>query len=365
MLFSPKPKKSLKDIFDREKEVTELRNSLDSPLVTVYGLRRMGKTSIIKAVLNDSNVPYLYLNMRKFESRSYISYKDFLKLLQDEVNSKIKSKRMEALKNFLRGITGVSIEGIKVYFSWKSERKVDFSSILDALNEWAESKGERLTIVIDEAQELIKLYGYTLLPSLAYAYDELEHLNFIITGSEVRVFSKFLKIEDPESPIYGRAIVKISLNPFDRDTSIKFLKEGFKEHGIDFKKAEEVYEELGGNPGWLTYYGYIAVKKGFQNAMKETKKIARKLLRQEFENFLMEGGRVGSRERYVKVIRTCKEGCSWSDVKLALETLEGREVNDYTVHKVISNLLDYSFLVKTDEKYKVADKLIVEALEGG
>lgn len=299
--------------------------------------------------------------MRKFSGKRYIVYKDFLITLEEEINSKIKRSKFALLKDFLKNVRGVEIAGVRVSFSWGERERTEFSRILDALNEWAESRGEKLTIVIDEAQELIKLNGYSLLLSLAYAYDHLHHLNFIITGSEIRVFNKFLKLEEPRAPLYGRVVEKIVLEPFDKDTAIAFLKQGFKEHDIEFKNAEEVYQELGGNPGWLSYYGYIAVKHGFENAMTKTKEAAKKLLREEFENFINEGSR--DREQYIRVIRACRNECRWSDVKFALETLKGRRINDRTVKIIIDNLIDYSFLIKSGDRYRVTEKLLVEALE--
>ncbi|MEM1621070.1 MAG: hypothetical protein QW536_03780 [Metallosphaera sp.] len=40
-------------------------------------------------------------------------------------------------------------------------------------------------VVIDEAQELRKVRGVNLLPSLAYAYDNLRNVKFILGGSEM------------------------------------------------------------------------------------------------------------------------------------------------------------------------------------
>lgn len=90
-------------------------------------------------------------------------------------------------------------------------------------------------------------------------------------------------------------MVEIEVGPFNEEDAIRFLKEGFRQYGMDFKGGEEVYEELGGNPGWLTYYGYIHVKKG-RDSLEETKAHVRRLLTREFCNFLREGGY--SPERY-------------------------------------------------------------------
>jgi len=345
----------LKDIFDRENEIKLLKNSLDSPLIVIIGLRRTGKTSLVKSVLNSLKVTYLFLDMRKFENREYIVYKDFIKTLEREVN-RIARRHKDLLSHFR--ISGVQIMGVSLNFEWGKE-KAELSDIFESINEWAEEKGKTVYVIIDEAQELIKLKGYDVLPSIAYAFDNLKHLSFIITGSEVRVKDKFLKLENEGSPLFGRAHVEINISPFDRETAIKFLEEGFKEQGINFTNAEKVYEMLGGNPGWLTYFGYTYTKHGNEDkAFSETKRYAKRLLTREFCSFLREGGR--DKKRYLRVIETCKEGCSWKDIKNSLEALEGREINDGTVGEIINNLLEYSFLIKEDKKYVLADKLLGE-----
>ncbi len=129
--------------------------------------------------------------------------------------------------NYLKFVRGVQLFGFSISFSW-SKDKVEFSDLLNALNDWGKDRGERVIVVLDEAQELIKLKGYNILPSIAYAFDNLRNLTFIVMGSEVRVKSKFLKLEDANSPLYGRAFLNVRVNPFDKDTAIKFLVEGFQ-----------------------------------------------------------------------------------------------------------------------------------------
>jgi hypothetical protein len=64
--------------------------------------------------------------------------------------------------------------GFSVSFGWGKE-KVELSDLFSELNDWASEKGETMHIVIDKAQELMKLRGYSILPSIAYAYDNLKN----------------------------------------------------------------------------------------------------------------------------------------------------------------------------------------------
>ena len=117
----------------------------------------------------------------------------------------------------MKRIKGVSIS-ISVSFSWNKEERTEFVDLLK--------------IIGGRTKVLENMRDYDLLPAIAYAFDHLDNPSFIITGSEVRVF-KFLRVNDPRSPLYGRAFSEIQLKPFDKETAISFLKKGFEEFGID------------------------------------------------------------------------------------------------------------------------------------
>src|SRR5208337_4283463 len=67
MLFGKDPKESVTDLFDRKKEVRELEDALrlGERLNVVYGVRRTGKTSLIRAVLNEKEWPYAFIDARE------------------------------------------------------------------------------------------------------------------------------------------------------------------------------------------------------------------------------------------------------------------------------------------------------------
>ncbi len=55
MLFDIRPKSSRSDLFDREDELREFDRAVDHgrPLTLVLGIRRIGKTSLVKAFLRE------------------------------------------------------------------------------------------------------------------------------------------------------------------------------------------------------------------------------------------------------------------------------------------------------------------------
>ncbi len=223
MLFDLRPKDTKSDLFDREIElskVIEYVGRLGLPITLVLGFRRVGKSSLILVAIRELGLPSIYIDLRKFEERQYLSYRDFVLELQREVNNL--TSRFPGLIDFLRNISGVSIMGNQVLFSWKGSGRVSLASLLDALNDWA-SNG--VVIVFDEAQELVKARGgFNVLPVLAYAYDNLRRIRFIVSGSKMGLLYRFLRIRDPESPLFGRAMGVVELSPFTRDQAVEFLR---------------------------------------------------------------------------------------------------------------------------------------------
>ncbi len=104
-------------MFDRDDEVKSLRASLNEPLIVIFGLRRVGKSSLIRAVLNEyAPNNYFYIDLRRFEESGYVSYRDFVKALEDSINARVRSRRLLNILSRIRG--GVSISGFRVSFSW-------------------------------------------------------------------------------------------------------------------------------------------------------------------------------------------------------------------------------------------------------
>lgn len=71
MLFNPRPKERIEELFDREEEIKLLTNAVATPLTLLLGVRRVGKTSLLKSFLNSLEVPYIYLDLRALEDAGF------------------------------------------------------------------------------------------------------------------------------------------------------------------------------------------------------------------------------------------------------------------------------------------------------
>jgi Archaeal ATPase. len=58
VLFGERPKTNRSDLFGRERELNELKEKIDKPLLLLTGIRRIGKTFMLNLFLNESK-PFL------------------------------------------------------------------------------------------------------------------------------------------------------------------------------------------------------------------------------------------------------------------------------------------------------------------
>ena len=364
MLFSPEPKNRREDLYDREKELKELdvflRGNL-GPMALLLGLRRTGKTSLLKVSLSEFKGPTITVDMRKIEEKGTISYRDFMGLFQEGINNITKSWKstiIEALKR----VRGVEISGFKVYLAWGGKNRVTLTDLLDKLNDAASEIGARIVIAIDEAQELIKAAGFRIDRALAYAYDNLKSIKFVLTGSRIGLLYRLIGVDNPKAPLFGRAMWEIKLSYFNRDQSMDFLMKGFEELNIkaSMNEIEEAVEELNGIPGWLSLYGYYRIKKKHKEALNEVKQTAEAMIISEAENFLKI--RPQARARYIEILKAVALGCDrWSIIKKRAESALGEPIPPKNYTEILNNLVAAGLIDKKDNKYIIPDRLMRNA----
>ena len=234
MLFDPRPKERREELYDREEEIEKIKEYVQRyPFTIILGMRRVGKSSILKVVINEIK-PAVYIDARKlhFESGGWITSESLIRSLEKEINS-MDSSIKRALKYVLQNVEGVSFAGMKIKF----DKNAKLGNILESLNNYG-----RIVIAIDEAQ-YFRFYGHRggkeILSLISYAYDNLRNINFIFAGSEVGLLHDFLGIENYDSPLYGRVYGEITVKPFEREVAKNFLIAGFEELKIKIDNPEK------------------------------------------------------------------------------------------------------------------------------
>ena len=123
---------------------------------------------------------------------------------------------------------------------------------------------------------------------IAYLYDNLRNVKIVLTGSKVGLLYRLLRIDDPDSPLFGRPIWRFEMGYFTHEDARRFLYKVFEDVGIDIsdEEVDDVLNRLGNVPGWLSYYGYLRIQGyGHDETLDETRSYAAKLVKQELENF--------------------------------------------------------------------------------
>jgi AAA+ ATPase superfamily predicted ATPase len=306
MLFDPEPKRSKKDFYDREEELRELLEAMRrEKLVVIQGIRRLGKSSLLNVALAEGGLPFLRLDLREiYFTQGSLSRFQLYRALSQELS---RLSRTHRLASWLERVRGVRIGGFEVQLDWR-ERGAPLPELLRALDGWASSRGERVILAIDEAQYL-RMAGRTRYDGLlAWAIDNLDHLAFVLTGSQVGLLHDFLGTEEPRSPLYGRYARVLNLRRLSREEALDFLRRGFEEAGVRAPELEEVVDCLDGLIGWLTLYGHTCVSEG-RAELERFLRMAAGLAAEESRKVLK-----GS-DRYGVVLRAVAEGATrWSEI---------------------------------------------------
>jgi len=206
--------------YDREKELEVLQDLSGIPdksvIAVIIGMRRVGKTELIKQFFKDKKGIYLYVDNEK------------------------------TLKNLIEEFS----KTLSLELSLPSYVKADsFEDILKIM--FDESRNKKIIIAIDEFQRFLSIYP-SFITQLQKYFDlnvEKSNLFIIISGSAIGMMKKIF--EDKKAPLLSRAHNTIYLKPF----SFKTMSEILNNYGIvDLEHKVEFYSIYGGMP---RYYVFI------------------------------------------------------------------------------------------------------------
>ncbi len=335
--------------------ISELRDPL-TRMIVIKGIRRVGKSSLMRVALSELNIPYLLIDLRASGS---FSPDDLYAYLGEEI-SRLLTKNKSLIKVLSR-LEGVEIAGLK--FDLTERRLSALGRVLNELGKWASSNGSKIILAFDEAQDLRLIRGFDKF--LAHIYDYQEGIKVLLAGSEIGLLDRLLGKGNPRAPLFGRAIAEIGIGRLDYDKSRDFLMKGFQQEGIraSDREVEEVVDKLDGIIGWLSYYGYYRIRMGHEKALKTTLKEGSRLAASEIDRFL--AIRQAARRRYVEVLRILSKPSRWSEVKRGLVISLGINISDKQVSNYLNELLEYGFIMKKDNLYEIADPLLAEAVRRG
>jgi len=351
-----------------EVELDQFRKFIDhSPFILIKGLRRIGKTSMIYTAMNEFKLKGVLFDLRALPYEGKIDTADFLTMICGSINRFIDNNKGigKTLLDFLGKLEGIQIAGNGIILKREGKSVPDLLEIFEMFEKTAQKKDERIFLIFDEAQELRRVAKYRMDRFMAYIYDRFENVSLIVTGSEIGVLDEFLRLNDSDAPLYGRAIDEINLKPFSRDQSSEFLIKGYKEYEIEPSEDFINYalDRLDGIPGWLTFLGWKTTgKKLNERAVDAVLETASALAIEEFNHFL--GQRWQAKDRYAAIAKILARagGVSWKKLKTVFEIGKGR-ISDKNFSSLLTNLRKAGFITKTGIEYSITDPVLKHGLE--
>lgn len=353
MYFDPRPKTKKEDLFNREKELKQLKDVLTyASIIVVTGLRRTGKTSFVDVALSETDYPNVFLDMRDLPVVP--SRVEVIRKIETAFN-KLSRKWLSQLSDTLKHVEGVGLAGGSINFDW-SKKGIDLATLFDKIDSWVKHNNQRFLIAFDEIQ-LIR--GDKNIPRLfARIADVNQNVVIILTGSEIGLLYDFLQFDNPESPLYGRHYVEIKMHNFNPEEAKTFLKKGFKQINIacPSEVIEYAAEKLDGIVGWLTLFGAKC---------RDT----RTFNKQTVNDVLDEGGKLARAEalkivkfspRYgiiLNLLSTVKKA-GWTEIKTGIELREKRPLPSSTFTDLLNRLVKTSLIEKENGEYRIADPLL-------
>lgn len=298
----------------------------------------------------------IYIDVREiyFSSGGWISTEALKQTFERALNSldrRVRGKIAQTLEK----VDGIEVAGVRLSL----KREASLTDVLNGLDEVG------AVIAFDEAQYL-RFYGgrggKDLLALIAYAYDNLRNVKFVLSGSEVGLLHDFVGIDDYESPLYGRAYAEVTVSPFTREQSVEFLRRGFEEAGVEVGEdlVERAVEILDGVPGWLVEFGYSYVNgKSFEEAMESVVTKARKFLEGELRELEKRS------KRYLLILKAISSGIDrWTMIKDYVSAKSGA-IPNARLAEHLKNLEKMGWIRKVHgrgTRYGVVDPVVLRVL---
>ena len=326
----------------------------------VLGIRRIGKTSLVKVTLNElHDYVTLTINLGRLGSKKSYPMESFSRLFLEGAMEVLRKYTFAGrVSKIIANRLGVNPEDVlelnwaKVGVKLREFKTEDVNEVIRVLNSIAKDNKKELVVFIDEVQNVKKVKGFDIGSFLHDIYEWCEDTTVIVSGSFIGVAEEVLNQVEEERPFYGRRFFRIKLERFDENKSREFLRRGFEEEGVkvDEKIIDEAVKLFDGIPGWLALFGRsysYSVKHSHPIDVKVVVKEAAKQVSKEFTGFLINSN---SPKRYAEIILSLSRlgnRASLTEIRDVMNSLYRENIGDSRLYELLDTLVSYGFVLKT------------------
>lgn len=295
MAFTLTPVKG-KGFVDREDLVEDMVNTLSNPKIrmgfALYGIRRVGKTSVFKEVQRrlekKEGVIPIYFSVWNVAPRTIYSFtKGFSSQILDAYGTKIalKHKAFELLKSprtLLRGIiselklrtkAGEDIEFLLTFDEHEEDYDVLIKRVFNLPEQLAKETSTRCVLLIDEFPSIVDLkngngkIGEDILGVMRTIYEDQKNTVLCISGS-IRKTMETAALS-PTSPFYRQFLIK-EVKPLKRGDVDKLIRNNL-DNEISEDALDSIFNVTKGIPFYVQLIGrrIEAIKEGINKSNVE------------------------------------------------------------------------------------------------
>jgi len=245
--------------FGRNRDLDELRDAIsDSLPVGLFGLRKVGKTSLLKELARragDNGDIYVYLDLLRIPS-DVLNFRWIYWRLASELHYlTIQNTRLKKIKWRLGG-NYESFLDVPPELAVATAFDADLASILKALQELPVGTRPKIVILLDEIERLLPnsqgkegLNGYfDFFSYLRGVSQETVHLSLVVTGANAAIseVAQFQGRDNPTFNFFKQVYLRLLPSP-DCNAMLTILGRGM---GIKFAKGAipEIVNLTGGHP---------------------------------------------------------------------------------------------------------------------
>jgi len=340
---------------NRTSEIKEIRQDIYSGLnILLFAPRRFGKTSLIKKVVEDKHISYIFIDFTTIaDEKDFINgyINSFAKMLNTT------DKFMHFVKDIVKLRPNVVAEfsssgdpKFSLNFT-KNDTKQTLQEVMNLPYEYAKKSDKKIVVVFDEFQEVVNLKLEATLRSIIQHHSNT--LSYIFLGSKKSIMSELFF--DKSRPFY-KSVKHLSIKSIQNDIWKKYIKNGFKKYDKNIKDEhiDMILDITKGFPYYTQQLSYelfaITDKKcddtKVQNAITST-------IEKEKSLFTLELSHLTSNQH--KALRVMIKSDGKNIYKK--ELLDSYDMSSSTIKRAVESLLSKDILDLEDGVYYFQDPL--------